>query len=97
MLLEDKIFVAGHRGMLGSALVRALKKAGHSNLITRTSSELDLSNQAQVNEFFESEKPKFVFMAAAKVGGIVANNTYRAEFLYNNIMIEANVVHACHL
>jgi len=97
MLLEDKIFVAGHRGMVGSALVRALKKAGHSNLITRTSSELDLSNQAQVNEFFESEKPKFVFMAAAKVGGIVANNTYRAEFLYNNIMIEANVVHACHL
>lgn len=97
MLLEDKIFVAGHRGMVGSALVRALKKAGHSNLITRTSSELDLSNQAQVNEFFESEKPKFVFMAAAKVGGIVANNTYRAEFLYDNIMIEANVVHACHL
>jgi GDP-L-fucose synthase len=97
MLLEDKIFVAGHRGMVGSALVRALNEGGYSNLITRTSSELDLSNQAQVHAFFEAENPKYVFMAAAKVGGIVANNTFRAEFLYNNLMIEANVVHACHL
>lgn len=92
----SKIYVAGHRGMVGSAIVHKLKEAGHTNIIARTSSELDLKDQAAVRHFFEAEKPEYVFMAAAKVGGIVANNTYRAEFLYDNLMMEANVVQACH-
>ncbi len=94
---QDKIFVAGHRGMVGSAIVRKLQREGFENIVTKTSSELDLMNQSAVMHFFENEKPKFVFLAAAKVGGIHANNTYRAEFLYNNLMIEANVIHAAHV
>lgn len=92
----DKIYVAGHRGMVGSAIVRKLKKEGFENLVFRTSTELDLRNQAAVNQFFEKEKPDYVFLAAAKVGGIQANNVYRADFLYENLMIEANIIHAAH-
>jgi GDP-L-fucose synthase len=92
-----KIFVAGHRGMVGSAIVRRLKSLGHENILTKPSSEVDLRNQQQVFSFFEQEKPDYVFMAAARVGGIYANNTYRAEFLYDNLMIEANVIHASYL
>ncbi len=88
-----KIFVAGHRGMVGSAIVRKLQASGYSNLVLRTSSELDLRDSAAVRNFFQAEKPEFVFLAAAKVGGIVANNTYRAEFLYDNLMIQSNVIH----
>lgn len=93
----NKIYVAGHRGMVGSAIVRALKSRGFENILTASSSELDLRDQFAVNRFFEEKKPDYVFMAAAKVGGIHANNTYRAEFLYDNIMIASNVIHACHL
>ena len=92
----DKIYIAGHRGMVGSAIERLLKKEGYTNLITRTSKELDLRNQQAVNDFFAKEKPVYVFMSAAKVGGILANNIYRAEFIYDNLMIELNVVHAAH-
>ncbi|MCL2295450.1 MAG: GDP-L-fucose synthase [Spirochaetes bacterium] len=91
---NSKIYVAGHDGLVGSALVRRLVKAGCSNIITRTFRELDLTQQAQVEEFFEKEKPEYVFLAAAKVGGIHANNTYKAEFIYQNIMIAANVINA---
>ncbi len=94
---QDKIFVAGHRGMVGSAIVRKLMAEGYENIVTKTSSELDLMNQSDVMQFFAEEKPQFVFLAAAKVGGINANNTFRAEFLYNNLMIEANVIHAAHV
>lgn len=90
---DAKIFVAGHRGMVGSAIVRKLKAEGHTNLVLRTSSELDLRNQAAVADFFESERPHYVFLAAAKVGGIMANNTYRADFLYENLMIQNNVIY----
>ena len=93
MELGAKIFVAGHRGMVGSAVYRALQKAGYSNLVTRTSKELDLRNQAAVADFFAKEQPDYVFLAAAKVGGIVANNTYRAEFIYDNLCIQNNVIH----
>jgi GDP-L-fucose synthase len=96
MNLSSKIYVAGHRGMVGSAIVRELQKQGYSNLILRSSKELDLRNQDSVNLFFQSENPEFVFLAAAKVGGILANNTYPAEFLYDNLMIEANVIHAAY-
>ncbi len=96
MKTQDKIFVAGHRGMVGSAIVRKLNQKGFANIITRSSKELDLTNQQLVNEFFESEKPQFVFLAAAKVGGIHANNTYRADFLYQNLMMESNVIHAAY-
>lgn len=92
----DKIYIAGHRGMVGSAIERKLRKDGFTNIITRTSKELDLRNQQAVNDFFASEQPDYVFMSAAKVGGILANNIYRAEFIYDNLMIELNVVHACH-
>lgn len=92
-----KIYVAGHRGMVGSAITRKLQEKGHTNLVQRTSSELDLRNQQSVNEFFASEKPEYVFLAAAKVGGIVANNTYRAEFIYENMMIQNNVIHAAYM
>ena len=81
-----KIYIAGHRGMVGSAIERRLRKDGCENIVTRTSKELDLRNQQAVNNFFETEKPDYVFLAAAKVGGIVANNTYRAEFIYENLM-----------
>src|SRR5665647_778663 len=92
----DKIFVAGHRGMVGSAIIRKLNKEGFNNIITKTSSELDLRNQEGVNVFFEIEKPEYVFLAAAKVGGILANNTYKAEFLYDNLMIETNIIQAAY-
>lgn len=91
-----KIYVAGHAGMVGSAIVRKLEAAGYENLVLRRSSDLDLRSQVEVAEFFRIEKPSYVFLAAAKVGGIVANNTYRAEFLYDNLMIEANIVHAAY-
>ncbi len=93
MELHSKIYVAGHRGMVGSAIVANLEKRGFTNIISRTSSELDLTNQTAVAEFFATEKPEFVFLAAAKVGGIVANNTYRADFIYENMMIQSNVIH----
>lgn len=93
----SKIFVAGHRGMVGSAIVRKLEREGFTNIITRSSRELDLRSQAAVTEFFNSEKPEYVFLAAAKVGGIVANNTYRGEFLYDNLMIQSNVIHQSHV
>jgi len=90
---HDKIYIAGHRGMVGSSIVRHLEKNGYSNLITRTSAELDLRDQQSVEKFFSSEKPDYVFLAAAKVGGILANNNYRGEFIYDNLMIEANIIH----
>ncbi len=88
-----KIYVAGHRGMVGSAIVRKLKNEGYSNIIFRTSKELDLTNQQAVTDFFAKEKPEYVFLAAAKVGGIHANNVFRADFIYQNLMIECNVIH----
>jgi len=92
-----KIYIAGHRGMVGSGIERKLRKEGYKNIVSRTSGELDLRNQQAVNDFFEKEKPVYVILAAAKVGGIHANNTYRAEFIYDNIMMEANVIHASYL
>jgi GDP-L-fucose synthase len=92
-----KIYIAGHKGMVGSGIERKLRKEGYNNIITRTSTELDLRNQQAVNQFFEKEKPAYVILAAAKVGGIHANNTYRAEFIYDNLMIEANIIHAAYL
>jgi GDP-L-fucose synthase len=92
-----KIFVAGHRGMVGSAIVRKLQAEGYNNLVLRISAELDLRNQAAVENFFAIEKPEYVFLAAAKVGGILANNTYRADFLYENLMIESNVIHQAYV
>jgi GDP-L-fucose synthase len=97
MELNAKIYIAGHRGMVGSAIERGLAKRGFTNIITRTSSELDLRNQQAVTDFFAEEKPEYVFLAAAKVGGIVANNTYRADFIYENLMIESNVIHQAHV
>jgi GDP-L-fucose synthase len=94
---KAKIYVAGHRGMVGSALVRRLTQEGFTNLVTRTSSELDLRSQQAVADFFAEEKPEYVILAAAKVGGIQANNIYRAEFLYDNLMIESNVIHQAYL
>ena len=94
---EDKIYVAGHRGMVGSAIIRRLKREGFNNFILSTSKELDLRDQHAVNEFFATEKPAFVFLAAAKVGGIYANNKYRAEFIYDNLMIQSNIIHASYL
>lgn len=91
---EAKIFIAGHRGMVGSAIHRRLSDLGYNNIITRTSVELDLRIQERVNEFFEAERPEYVFLAAAKVGGILANNTYRADFIYENIMIQSNIIHS---
>ncbi len=91
---QDKIYVAGHRGMVGSAIVRNLQQKGFTNLVLKTSAELDLRNQAAVNDFFEKEKPTHIIVAAAKVGGIQANNTFRADFIYENLMIEANLIHA---
>lgn len=91
---DAKIYIAGHRGMVGSAIHRKLTSLGYSNIITRTSAELDLRVQERVNEFFEAERPEYVFLAAAKVGGILANNTYRADFIYENIMIQSNIIHS---
>jgi len=95
--LNTKIFVAGHRGMVGSAIVRQLEGSGHTNIITRTRTELDLTNQQAVVEFFQTEKIDQVYLAAAKVGGIVANNTYPAEFIYQNLMIQCNIINSAHL
>ncbi len=96
-MLDQKIYVAGHRGMVGSAIVRELQRKGYTNLIYRTHQELDLTNQAAVRQFFESEKPDQVYLAAAKVGGIHANNTYPAEFIYDNLMVQNNVIHQAFL
>jgi len=94
---NKKIYVAGHRGMVGSAIVRALKAKGYQNIVVRTSKELDLTNQQAVADFFTKEKPDYVFLAAAKVGGILANNTYRAEFIYNNLQIQNNIIHQSYI
>ncbi|MFH1215328.1 MAG: GDP-L-fucose synthase [Pseudomonadota bacterium] len=93
MFKDSKIYVAGHRGLVGSALMKCLAAEGFSNVITRTHSELDLTDQAEVKKFFQEEKPEYVFLAAAKVGGILANNTYPAEFIYQNLAIQQNVIH----
>src|ERR1700675_763586 len=93
MSKEDRIFIAGHGGMVGSAIVRKLRESGYTNLITRTRAELDLIQQVDVRKFFESERIDQIYLAAAKVGGILANNTYPAEFIYQNLMIEANIIH----
>ena len=97
MTKQLKIYVAGHRGMVGSAIVRTLQQQGSTNIVTRIHAELDLTNQAAVQDFFEAEKPTQVYLAAAKVGGIHANNTYPAEFIYQNLMVEANVIHSAWL
>ena len=94
MTTQPKIYIAGHRGMVGSAIIRTLEQQGHTNFITRTHSELELTNQEAVRNFFESERPDQVYLAAAKVGGIHANNTYPAEFIYDNLMVQANVIDA---
>lgn len=94
---ESKIYIAGHRGMVGSALLRRLNSEGFKNIITHSSTELDLRNQTAVNDFFKDNQPDFVFLAAGKVGGIMANNTYRAEFIYDNLMIESNIIHASYV
>jgi GDP-L-fucose synthase len=96
MEISAKIYVAGHRGMVGSAIVRCLEKNGYKNIVTASSTALDLRSQEQVNRFFDQEKPEYVFLAAAKVGGILANNNYPAEFLYDNLMIESNLIHAAY-
>jgi GDP-L-fucose synthase len=96
MVKQAKIFVAGHRGMVGSAIVRKLQGKGYTNIVTRTHKELDLLDQAAVHAFMLAEKPDYLFLAAAKVGGIQANNIYRADFIYQNLMIQANVIHAAH-
>jgi len=97
MKIDDKVYIAGHRGMVGSAILRQLKSEGFHNLIVRTSSELDLRDSNAVADFFSLEKPDYVFLAAAKVGGIVANNTYRADFIYENLMIQNHVIHQSYL
>ncbi len=94
MKIESKIYIAGHHGMVGSAIMRRLQSEGYTNLVTASSKDLNLINQSEVEAFFEREKPEYVFMAAAKVGGIIANNTYRAQFLYENLMMQNNVIHA---
>jgi GDP-L-fucose synthase len=94
---SSKIYIAGHRGMVGSSILRALKAKGYSNFLLKTSAELDLRNQQAVADFFAHEKPDYVFLAAAKVGGIVANNTFRADFIYENMMIQSNVIHQAYL
>jgi GDP-L-fucose synthase len=94
---SSKIYIAGHRGMVGSSILRSLQTRGYTNFVLRTSTELDLRNQQAVADFFAQEKPDYVFLAAAKVGGIVANNTYRADFIYENMMIQSNVIHQAYL
>jgi GDP-L-fucose synthase len=96
MNFTDKVYIAGHKGLVGSAILRDLEKRGFTNLVYKTSTELDLRNQSAVNDFFTTEKPKFIFLAAAKVGGIHANNTYRADFLYDNLLIVANIINAAY-
>lgn len=97
MQVHDKVYIAGHRGMVGSAIYRRLFKEGYNNMVLSPSNRLDLRNQLAVNQFFEKEKPDYVILAAAKVGGIKANNTFRAQFIYDNLMIQANVIHAAYL
>jgi GDP-L-fucose synthase len=94
--INSKIYVAGHTGMVGSAIVRKLRKEGFNNIVLKTHQKLNLINQQSVNNFFEEEKPDHVFLAAAKVGGIKANNTFRGQFLYENLMIQNNIIHAAH-
>ena len=96
MELESKIYIAGHRGMVGSAILRNLRNKGYTNFILKTSHELDLRDQKSVNDFFKEYQPEYVFLAAAKVGGIIANNSYRAEFLYDNLMMESNIINSAH-
>src|SRR5574341_2455090 len=96
MNLTSKIYITGHRGLVGSALVRKLQEQGYTNLILKTSKQLDLRRQADVEAFFEKEKPEYVFLAAARVGGILANDTYKAEFIYDNLMIVSNVINAAY-
>ena len=93
----SKIFVAGHNGLVGSALVKNLIQKGYTNIVTRTRQELDLTNTSDVTTFFAAEKPDYVFLAAAKVGGIIANNTYRADFIYENLMIQNNIIHQSYI
>ncbi|MEM9678751.1 MAG: GDP-L-fucose synthase [Bacteroidota bacterium] len=97
MNLDSKIYVAGHRGLVGSAIVKSLRKKGYKNILARTHKELDLTDQKAVEEFFQSEQPEYVFLAAAKVGGIIANNKYRGDFIYSNLMIQNNVIHHSYL
>src|SRR5688500_986405 len=97
MKTHDKIYVAGHTGLVGSALVRLLRKKGYTNIITRTSKELDLRDQSLVLELFNEEQPAYVFLAAAKVGGIMANQTYPADFIFDNLSIQSNIIHASYL
>ncbi|WDF62888.1 GDP-L-fucose synthase family protein [Flavobacterium sp. KACC 22763] len=97
MNLQDKIYIAGHRGMVGSAILRQLKEKGYTNFVLKSSSELDLRNQQAVADFFAEEKPDYVFLAAAKVGGIIANNTYKGDFIYENLMIQNNIIHQSYL
>lgn len=97
MNVESKIYIAGHNGMVGSAILRKLKKEGFKNIITSTHDQLDLTNQKSVENFFKMTQPEYVFLAAAKVGGIVANNTYPAEFINNNLSIQTNIIHQCHI
>ena len=97
MNLDSKIYIAGHTGLVGSSLIHELRLQGYVNIITKTVYDLDLRNQAAVHTFFEQERPDFVFLAAAKVGGIHANMTFRADFIYDNLMIEANIIHAAHV
>lgn len=94
MQANSKIYVAGHRGLVGSAIVRKLKAKGYNNILGRTSQELDLRDQSSVKRFFEEEQPEYVYLAAAKVGGILANSTYPAQFLYDNLMIQSNIIEA---
>ena len=94
---DSKIYIAGHRGLVGSALVRKLTEMGYMNLIARTHAELDLTRQRDVEDFFDKERPEYVFLAAARVGGILANNTYPAEFIYSNIVVQSNVIHSSYL
>ena len=94
---HSRIYVAGHRGLVGSAIINNLRTKGYNNLITRTHNELDLTDQSAVEDFFKQTKPEYVFLAAAKVGGIVANNTYRAEFIYENLQIQNNIIHQSYL
>ena len=93
---EDIVYIAGHNGMVGSALSRRLIQLGIKNIIKKTSNELDLRDQQKVNNFFKTQQPDYVFLAAAKVGGIMANNEYRADFIYDNLMIQSNVIHAAY-
>lgn len=97
ILKSSKIYVAGHNGMVGSSIVRALKEKGYTNILMRSRQELDLLSQQNVNNFLKAEKPAYIFMAAAKVGGIFANNTYRADFIYENLVVQANIIHGAHL